>query len=290
MSKGCVVEGEVAVTFSELVRQDDVVAASTFLAANTSALLATDSAGYTAIHWAAHNDSVRMGKLLQSYGADINALGDIGMTPLELCGTRGCVEFAEWLVANAADASPRTSSPSALLYALLGERPECEIIAALLRQYVDDVDVNAAIVLFDARRVREVLPRAQRDELKDVLGYFRRGIYISGGRGYGNMSREAMSFTSSAAINAAATIREIIPYLTVGPRELGSVLQDLALISADGEGAVEFTLAVARELLDAGANPDYGIGFSTVRSAESAEEVGNVALAELIRSFQTTSS
>jgi len=155
---------------SDSAEQDDLAAAADILRSDASQLLATDSAGYAPIHWAAHNDSIRLGKLLLSYGADLNAVGDVNWTPMELCAQRGGVDFAEWLIANGADASPRRGRLSALLCALLGRKPECEAIARLLLGYVNEVDAGSAIKLYDAARVRATLPGIPRKELEFLTG------------------------------------------------------------------------------------------------------------------------
>jgi len=112
---------------------------------------------------------------------------------------------------------------------------------------------------------------------------------VHGGKGYGNTSREPLNISSDVIANAVATIREIIPFVRDKPRELGSVVYDLTMLSAQGDGVVEFTLAVAKELLDAGADPYYGVGPSVTSPDRMAAEFGNEALAELIRRRATRS-
>jgi len=62
-----------------------------------------DNYDYTALHYAAKDNLVEIGRLLLHYGASINATTSYGYTPLHLASLWNSVEFGEMLIGQGAD-------------------------------------------------------------------------------------------------------------------------------------------------------------------------------------------
>ena len=97
-------------------------------------LTATD--GSTALHWAAHRDSVEVVAALLEAGANANTANRYGVTPLSLASTNGSVDVVIRLLAAGAD--PNAALPSGetvLMTAARTGRPE--VVKALLAKGAD---------------------------------------------------------------------------------------------------------------------------------------------------------
>ncbi len=96
----------------------------------------TSTDGSTALHWAAHRDSVEVVDALLDAGANANMANRYGVTPLSLASTNGSLAVVDRLLA--AGANPNAALPSGetvLMTAARTGRPE--IIKALLAKGAD---------------------------------------------------------------------------------------------------------------------------------------------------------
>lgn len=67
----------------------------------------TEADGTSALHWAAHRDSVGIAKLLISSGADVNTVNEYGVTPIHLACTNRSEQMIKRLLS--ADADPNAA-------------------------------------------------------------------------------------------------------------------------------------------------------------------------------------
>jgi hypothetical protein len=71
-------------TIHDAVKSGQVSAVKRYLEASPKALLARDSQGQTPLHHAAHGDHLEIARFLLAEGAEINALDNMGNTPMDL--------------------------------------------------------------------------------------------------------------------------------------------------------------------------------------------------------------
>lgn len=138
--------------------------------------------GYSALDWAVYDNKVEAARLLLDHGADINARGSSGVTPLMTAASRGHVESVRLLLDRGADRQLQNSSGQSALalvnkgsavYALLSETPEEVIyfhpVADRVMQEVYSFTLRERITLLRKSEDGDVeaIQRERFEELKD---------------------------------------------------------------------------------------------------------------------------
>lgn len=99
---GAVTAGAADAPLIDAVKAGDIGAVETLLADGVSVQTA-ETGGATALHWAAHHDSVDIAGLLLDGGAAVDATNRYGVTPLALASVNGSTPMVARLLAAGAD-------------------------------------------------------------------------------------------------------------------------------------------------------------------------------------------
>ena len=90
-----------------------------------------------AIHAASRRDHLKVIQLLLRYGADLNAPGLWGRTPLLFASEWGSLELVRWLLEHGADVNAKDKMDGGTSLHLAVERGDFEIVRTLLKHHAD---------------------------------------------------------------------------------------------------------------------------------------------------------
>lgn len=229
--------------------------------------------GATALHWAAHWDDSGLADLLLRAGAKVDAVNDLGVTPLSLACANGSAGMVKRLLASGADPNrPRVPVPPLLtcartgsvdaVQALLAARADANAREPLRDQTalmwaVAQGHVNVARVLIahgaDVQaRARVSRARINRANPNDITAAM-----------VGDVSQGGSTPLLFAARHGDAQVADVL-------LAAGADVNDMA---PDGTSALTMAVhgghtALARLLLDRRANPNIiGSGYSALHAA-----------------------
>ena len=96
--------------------------------------------GATALHWAAYTDDLSTAELLMGAGATVNAVNDLGVTPLWVACTNASTSMARTLLTAGAD--PNVGPPTGGSPLMVAVRTGVQEMVALLLAHGADVDAT----------------------------------------------------------------------------------------------------------------------------------------------------
>lgn len=210
--------------------------------------------GTTALHWAAHWDNLEAAGLLIAVGAQVNATDDYGVTPLSLACTNGSGAMIETLLK--AGANPNLALPTGETPLMTAARTgNVDAVRALLER---GADVSAV----EASRGQDALMWAAAEGHAEVARLLTE-------QGADAHARSKTGFTPLlfAAQKADRDTTRVLLGAGVSVNEAGSN-GATALVVATTGGHTAF----AELLLDHGADPNLGPGFTPLHVVARHEE------------------
>ena len=234
----------------EAARQQDAAAVRTLLAEGAPATDAP-SDGVTALHWAAQWNHAEMADLLIGAGAEVNAADQYGVTPLVLACTNASAPMVRRLLeAGANPDAAQANGETVLMTCARGG-----VVAAVSPLLAGGADVNAAeptrgqtALMWAAWEghtgvVRALIAHGAEVDARTTTGYT--ALLLAAREGDRDRETTEALLDAGADVNAAA--------------EDGTT----ALVVA----TIRRHLAYAEFLLDRGADPDLGPGFTPLHWA-----------------------
>jgi uncharacterized protein len=212
---------------------------------------ATAADGYTALHWAAYNDDVETGALLIRGGANVMAANRYGVTPLSLACTNGSADMAGLLLKSKADPnSILGEGETALMTA--ARSGNVELVKLLISH---GANVNAK----ETWRGQTALMWAAAEGHVPVIDALHAAGAEINARSKNGFTpflfavRQGQAAAAATLLKAGASVNEALP-------------PSLRRGTNQGPGSSALLLAVANahfelacNLLDAGADPNYGV-------------------------------
>lgn len=261
----------------DAVKDGDVPAVRALIKSGAD-VRAPEGDGATALHWAAHRDSIELVRVLLDAGASVRAANDLGVTPLHLASANGnavlmrllldkradvnaaaesgvtplmeaarsgSVDAVRLLIAQGADvnAKERARGQTALMWAVSRQHPE---VAQILIENHADVHARTA-----TRPVMAMLDRGPRRAVK-TAAQDARPIEMGG----------STPLMFAAQTGSVASARLLLAAGANANDVAGDGKSALVMAAFSGNGDV------ARLLLDAGADPNAaGAGYTALHAA-----------------------
>jgi ankyrin repeat protein len=240
----------------DAVKKGDVQGVSAQLKAGADVNV-PEGDGATALHWAAHRDSIELTRVLLDAGAKAQAANDLGITPLHLAAANGNVAILRLLLDRRATANaPAASGVTPLMEAVRGG--SVDAVRLLLAH---GAQVNARETGRGQTALMWAVSRQHPDIVKVLL-------------------------ENHADVQARTATRPVTVMLDYGPRRVKTSAQDARQVQAGGSTALILAAQTggaesARLLLAAGANANDagGDGKSALVVAAFA---GQTAVARLL--------
>ena len=152
------------ISIIQAVFYGNIEAVKQHLAAGVDVNAKSDKLGTTPLHYAAKRGEKEIAELLIANGADVNARGMMGWTPLSWAANK---EIAELLIAKGADVKAKTDFEYTPLHwaAVSGHKEVAELLIA------NGADVNAIIVSgqYQGKTPLDMAIRLRRTETIDLL-------------------------------------------------------------------------------------------------------------------------
>lgn len=208
--------------------------------------------GTTAMHWAAHRDTVDMARLLIAAGAEVNVKNRYGVAPLSLAAVNGNVEMVRLILQAGADPNTAMSENETVL--LTASRTGVVEVVELLINYGADVNARESW-----RGQTALMWGAGEGNLEVVKSLIAHGADVAArsDKGFTSLlfsAREGHTALSEALLHLGANINEALP-------TAAAVVNEAGLSAAEQSGLTPLLLAVgnahyetAALLLDEGAD------------------------------------
>ena len=219
----------------DAVKQVDVPAVRALIKSGAD-VRTPEGDGATALHWAAHRDSIELVRLLLDAGASAQAVNDLGITPLHLAAANGNASTLKLLLDRRANVNAVSSAGVTPLMEAI-RNGSVDSVRVLL---ANGADVNAHETARGQTALMWAVSR-QHPEIVKVL------------------------LENHASVQARTATRPVMVMLDQGPRRVKNSAQDARPMDMGGSTALMFAAQVgslesAKLLLAAGANANDTAG------------------------------